>query len=332
RILHRCSHGRGSLLTTHQVMSGNLPHLGGTSARLRRSADRYPWSTVAVRCQGAWTGCVCQSCRNPSLPRRAVRPAGRSASGRAFAPPHADAVPPVRRTSAPSWLRRGAGPTQRSSTKWSASWQRGRTPGRSEQGITSFISNDRLHMSFMFNELSVSHRSAEKLTFTQGISFHRALRSPKASLRPSDPYTERVGLWENPPPASTQPMARSLVQGQRIRSGTGRIRRAAPGGPRGCRESAERAFGARDPLVLTSRPKMYQDAVDSAPFLRGVPVLRACPVCPEEGRASTCPGCAIRITSVPDSGLFTPELVDAVIAEHSRAERRRRILPARLVL
>ncbi|MEU3498783.1 IS4 family transposase [Kitasatospora cineracea] len=30
--------------------------------------------------------------------------------------------------------------------------------------------------------------------------------------------------------------------------------------------------------------------------------------------------------------VFTPELVDAVIAEHDRAERRRRILPARLVL
>ncbi|WP_308130055.1 transposase domain-containing protein [Kitasatospora aureofaciens] len=30
--------------------------------------------------------------------------------------------------------------------------------------------------------------------------------------------------------------------------------------------------------------------------------------------------------------MCTPEVVDAVIAEHGRAERRRRILPARLVV
>nr|BFD89205.1 hypothetical protein KitaXyl93_05650 [Kitasatospora sp. Xyl93] len=30
--------------------------------------------------------------------------------------------------------------------------------------------------------------------------------------------------------------------------------------------------------------------------------------------------------------MFTPELVDAAIAEHGRAEQRRRILPARLVM
>ncbi|MFD4399856.1 hypothetical protein ACFWPT_34485, partial [Kitasatospora sp. NPDC058478] len=33
RVFHRCSHGRGSLLMAHQAISGDLPHLGGTSAR-----------------------------------------------------------------------------------------------------------------------------------------------------------------------------------------------------------------------------------------------------------------------------------------------------------
>lgn len=42
RVLHRCSHGRGSLLATYQVMSGNLPHLGGTSSRTAATTKGQP--------------------------------------------------------------------------------------------------------------------------------------------------------------------------------------------------------------------------------------------------------------------------------------------------
>ncbi|MEU7524061.1 hypothetical protein ACIG0C_36830, partial [Kitasatospora aureofaciens] len=33
RVLHRCGHGRGSLLMANQAISGNLPHVGGTSVQ-----------------------------------------------------------------------------------------------------------------------------------------------------------------------------------------------------------------------------------------------------------------------------------------------------------
>ncbi|MEU9045626.1 MULTISPECIES: NACHT domain-containing protein [unclassified Kitasatospora] len=82
-----------------------------------------------------------------------------------------------------------------------------------------------------------------------------------------------------------QYVVKSLVQNRRIVPVLDGFDELPPLARKEAVKALKQAFGTRDPLVLASRPEAYQEAVDAAPFLRGVPVLRACPVPPEAGRA-----------------------------------------------
>lgn len=82
-----------------------------------------------------------------------------------------------------------------------------------------------------------------------------------------------------------RPTVESLVRGRRIVPVLDGFDELLPLARGNAVAALKRAFGTKDPLVLTSRPEAYEHAVDSSPVLRGVPVLRALPVPPQAGRA-----------------------------------------------
>ncbi len=86
-------------------------------------------------------------------------------------------------------------------------------------------------------------------------------------------------------PGLDQHLVRSLVQGRRIIPVLDGFDELLPLAREEAVEALKRSLGTDGPLVLTSRPEAYRHAVASAPFLRGIPVLRAGPVRPEVGLA-----------------------------------------------
>ncbi len=80
-------------------------------------------------------------------------------------------------------------------------------------------------------------------------------------------------------------VARSLVEDRRIVPVLDGFDELDPSAREEAVKAVRRDFGMDGPLLLTSRPEEYQDAVGRASFLRNVPVLHAHPVPPEAGRA-----------------------------------------------